>query len=159
MRQLSAIIICFLFCSISIVAQKNDSTIVQSEGLFYTDATQTKLYTGEYKEFYDNHALRLEMFIKDGKPEGMCIIYFPNGKPKEVRSYLNGVFHGTWRTYNDTGVLISEAEYLNNKKHGTWRIWDDQGTLRYEMHYVNGEKTGTWYMWDENGKLISERKY
>ena len=28
--------------------------IVQSDRLFFTDATQTKLYTGEYKEFYDN---------------------------------------------------------------------------------------------------------
>ena len=48
--------------------------IVQSDGLFFTDATQTKLYTGEYKEFYDNGALKVEMNIREGKPEGPYII-------------------------------------------------------------------------------------
>ena len=72
--------------------------IVQSDGLFFTDATQTKLYTGEYKEFYDNGALKVEMNIREGKPEGPYIIYFANGKPQEVRAYRNGEFHGVWRT-------------------------------------------------------------
>ncbi|MBN2766942.1 MAG: toxin-antitoxin system YwqK family antitoxin [Paludibacteraceae bacterium] len=142
---------------VSLSAQTTN--IVQSEGLYFTDATQTKLYTGEYKEFYDNDALKLEMNIKEGKPEGSYIIYFANGKPHEVRAYRNGEFHGVWRTYNEAGLLVSEAEYRNNKKHGTWHVWDDSGIMRYEMHYDNGRKSGTWYMWDEKGKLTSEKKY
>ncbi|MCE1154686.1 MAG: toxin-antitoxin system YwqK family antitoxin, partial [Bacteroidales bacterium] len=104
---------------------------VQSDGLFFTDVTQTRLYTGEYREYFDDGSLKVEMNIKDGKPEGAYIVYFSNGKPNEVRAYRNGEFHGTWRTYNEAGLLIAD----------------------------NGKKSGTWYMWDEKGKLISEKKY
>lgn len=104
----------FFMMWVALVAQ--NQAIVQSEGLFFTDASQTKLYTGEYKEFYDNGALKVEMNIKEGKPEGPYIIYFANGKPQEVRAYRNGEFHGVWRTYNEAGLLVAEAEYRNNKK-------------------------------------------
>ena len=127
------ILLILLFVCVAGFAQNNK--IVQSDGLFFTDATQTKLYSGEYKEFFDNGALKLEMNIRDGKPEGAYIVYFANGKPNEIRAYRNGEFHGLWRTYNEAGMLISEAEYRNNKKHGTWHVWDDSGIMRYEMQY------------------------
>jgi antitoxin component YwqK of YwqJK toxin-antitoxin module len=132
---------------------------IQSDGLFFTDVTQTKLYTGGYREFYENGALKLEMTIINGKPEGPYVVYYSNGKPREVRSYLNGQFHGVWRTYNASGNLVSQAEYLNDKKHGRWMVWDDNGILRYDMEYTKGKKTGTWSVWDEKGHLISEKTY
>ena len=125
------IIVLWLVFSVGLSAQTNK--IIQSDGLFFTDASQTKLYTGEFKEFFDNGALKVEMNIKEGKPEGPYIIYFENGKPNEVRAYRNGEFHGIWRTYNAAGMLIAEAEYRNNKKDGTWHVWDDSGIMRYEM--------------------------
>lgn len=151
-------IIILTLCSIlalGLSAQK----IVQSEGMFFTDATQTKLYTGDYKEYYETGELKLEVNIKEGKPEGSYVVYFKNGKPNEVRAYKDGLSHGVWRTYNEAGILISEAEYLSDKKHGRWQVWDDNGIARYEMHYNNSKRTGTWYMWDEKGKLISEKVY
>ena len=146
-----------LFFQLSVFAQ-NDK-VVQADGLFFTDANQTTLYSGVFKEKFSNGFLKVEINIQNGKPEGTYILYFENGKPNEIRAYRNGEFHGVWRTYNVGGMLIAEAEYCNNKKCGTWHIWDDSGIMRYEMHYNNGKKTGTWYMWDEKGKLISEKIY
>jgi hypothetical protein len=151
--------ISLILLTITAIAQNHTPGIVESNGLYFTDGTQSKFYTGEYKEFYPTGELKVEMNLKDGKPEGSYIVYFSNGKPNEVRAYRNGQFHGIWRTYNDAGLLISEAEYRNDKKTGTWHVWDDSGIMRYEMQYDNGKKTGTWYMWDEKGKLISEKKY
>lgn len=160
MRKIIVLLVVAFTFHIGIYAQKSDpSGIIQNDGLFYTDLSQTKLYTGEYKEYYADGALRLQMYIKDGKPEGDYIIYYSNGKPNEIRSYHDGKFNGTWRTYNEAGILISEAVYSNDKKHGTWHVWDDNGIMRYEMHYNMGQKTGKWYMWDEKGKLISEKDY
>jgi len=132
---------------------------VESEGLYFTDASQARLYSGEYREYFDSGAIRLEMHIKNGKPEGAYVVYYENGKPNEIRSYLDGKFHGIWRTYNENGNLIAQAEYQNDKKHGKWFIWDDNGIMRYEMYYFKGKKAGIWYMWDEKGKLISEKKW
>lgn len=159
MKKLSLILLLITFSVLSAMAQNQPTTIVQSNGLFFTDSSQDKLYSGEFKEYFENGALKVEINIKDGRPEGAYIIYFDNGKPNEVRAYRNGEFHGVWRTYNEAGMLIAEAEYRNNKKHGEWHVWDDSGIIRYEMHYTGGKKSGTWYMWDEKGKLISEKKY
>ena len=133
--------------------------LVLSEGQYYTDETQTTPYTGRYTEFSEDGMLKMELYLKDGRPEGTYVIYFDNRRPHEVRSYRDGKLHGTWRTYDRSGQLLSEAEYRNGKKHGTWRIWDELGTQRYEMNYEDGRKTGIWRMWDEKGDLIEEKKY
>ena len=109
--------------------------LVLHNGYYYTDNTQSTLYTGPYTEVYPSGALKLEMFIKNGLPDGIYVVYFENGKIEEVRSYYEGKFHGTWRTYDKNGILIAEAHYNKGKKNGIWRIWDDNGILRYEMRY------------------------
>lgn len=137
----------------------SDPKPVESDGVYFTDASQTRLFSGFYREYYESGDLKLEMYIKDGKPEGPYVVYFQNARISEVRSYHSGVFHGIWRTYNENGMLISQAEYKNGKKDGFWMVWDDSGIKRYEMQYSNGKKIGTWFMWDEKGKLISEKSY
>ena len=74
--------------------------LVLHNGYYYTDNTQGTLYTGPYTEVYPSGALKLEMFIKNGLPDGIYVVYFENGKIEEVRSYYEGKFHGTWRTYD-----------------------------------------------------------
>lgn len=138
---------------------KNEVIPIESEGFYFTDLSQSKLFTGFFRSYYDTGDLKLEMFIKDGKPDGPYVVYFQNARINEVRSYHNGEFNGIWRSYNENGMLISQAEYLAGKKHGMWMIWDDNGIRRYEMQYTKGKKSGIWYMWDEKGKLISEKKY
>lgn len=137
----------------------NEPVIYSSGGFYYKDRAQTEFYTGNYREYYDNGTLRLEIQISDGVPEGTYVVYFENRKPKEIRSYLQGKLHGLWRSYDVSGQLISEAEYKNDKKHGTWRIWDELGIQRYEMNYYEGRKIGIWRMWDEKGGLVDEKRY
>lgn len=138
---------------------RENPQLFQSGGIYYRDRAQTQLYTGDYREYYDNNTLKLEMQIRNGQPEGTYIVYFENRKPKEIRSYREGKLHGLWRSYDLSGQLLSEAEYRNGAKHGTWRIWDELGNLRYEMNYYDGNKTGLWRMWDDEGVLVDEKRY
>ena len=80
-----------------------------SNGYYFTDPEQHNVYTGDYREYYPNGTLRLEVSIKNGTPEGTYVIYYPDGKIAEVRSYYHGIFHGEWRTYNEHGKLIGLA--------------------------------------------------
>jgi len=132
---------------------------VYSEGLYYTDKTQTELFTGYYREYYESGDLKLDVFLYNGRPEGTYVVYFPNARIQEVRAFRKGLFHGIWRTYNENGMLIAQAEYADGLKDGAWMIWDENGIRRYEMHYSKGQKTGVWYMWDDKGLLISEKSY
>lgn len=137
----------------------SEPVIYFSGGFYFKDKAQTQFYTGDYREYYNNGTLKLEMQIRDGVPEGPYIVYFENRKPREVCSYKDGKLHGLWRSYDISGQLISEAEYKNGQKHGTWRIWDELGTQRYEMNYYEGKKTGIWRMWNEKGELVDEKRY
>ena len=52
--------------------------LVLSEGQYYTDETQTTPYTGRYTEFYEDGMLKMELYLKDGRPEGTYVIYYPD---------------------------------------------------------------------------------
>ena len=156
------IIFLLMMCAITLSAAAQEypaGNIVQAGGLYFTDASQTQLFTGNYQEYYSNGNLKLEIYIKNGLPHGTCVIYFDNNNPKEIRSYKDGMFHGVWRTYNEKGVLTSEAEYINNKKNGLWQIWDESGTLRYKLNYSIGKKIGVWKMWNKDAELIDEKAF
>ena len=47
------------------------------------------------------------------------MIYYPDGKIAEVRSYYHGIFHGEWRTYNEAGQLTGIASYKDGQKRRT----------------------------------------
>lgn len=66
--------------------------LVLNEGHYYTDETLTQLYTGRYTEFYDDGMLKMELYLKDGRPEGTYVVYYPDGKIAEVR-YRNKCRH------------------------------------------------------------------
>ena len=162
MKKNLGLFLAVLFLTLSAYSQhslQENPHIYQNGGIYYRDKKQTILYTGDYREYYDNGTLKLEMQIGNGVPQGTCVVYFENRKPHEIRSYRDGKLHGLWRTYDISGQLISEAEYKNGEKHGTWRIWDELGTQRYEMNYYEGKKHGMWRMWDEKGQLTDERRY
>ena len=102
----------------------------------------------------DDGMLKKELTRKDGRPEVTYVICSPEGKIAEVRSYYHGVFHGEWRTYNESGALIGMATYRDGQKDGPWRIWNEKGNLLFEMFYTRGRKCGIWRSWDEEGNLL-----
>ena len=44
---------------------------------------------------------------------------------------------------------------MKGKLHGTWRTWDATGVLRQEFNFVNGKPEGPQSNWDERGQLIA----
>ena len=55
-----------LLASSALAIQAQD--LFLSEGQYYTDESQTTPYTGRYTEFYDDGMLKMELFLKDGRP-------------------------------------------------------------------------------------------
>ncbi len=118
-----------------------------------------KPYTGLYKEFDDDARLVSESAISDGYLNGTTTLYYPTGKIKETRNYLNGLKDGTWLTWNEKGVKTAEANFRAGKKEGAWYVWDDDGVKRYDMYYNSGVKTGTWIIYDAGGKETGREEY
>jgi antitoxin component YwqK of YwqJK toxin-antitoxin module len=82
---------------------------------------------------------------------------------------------GTWKYWNEAGLLISEEHYTSTGvRTGVWNTWNDNGQLTAKIDFAagiavyyhdNGQKaeegginnqmvrTGTWNGWHANGKL------
>lgn len=127
------------------------------DGLYYD--SQGALYTGTYRNFYENGQIKTEIPLINGLKSGSMMIYFQNGQTNEIRSYKDGKMDGTWLTFTEKGSKVAEANYANGIKNGKWFIWDENGILRYDMTYDQGKKVGLWIIFDEKGNKLSERNY
>ena len=104
--------------------------LVLSEGQYYTDETQTTPYTGRYTEFYEDGMLKMELYLKDGRPEGTYVIYYPDGKIAEVVFILDG------EIYDDNATYFVLAD--TDRESGDYD--DDDYYWEYENAYVDGQK-------------------
>jgi antitoxin component YwqK of YwqJK toxin-antitoxin module len=129
---------------------------LRDDGFYYQ---YNKLYSGRCRETNDSGRLIANLSIRKGKLNGKNLMYYENGKIKELRHYKNGMKSGSWLSWDDQGNRMASAHYLKDEKNGIWSIWDNKGQLRYHMRYRNGVKTGTWFMFDERGKLVSKKKF
>ena len=56
----------------------------------------------------------------DGRQTGRWISFFPDGKIMNVTTYLNGVKHGFYGTYDKRGKTIVSGAYNTGQKDGEW---------------------------------------
>jgi antitoxin component YwqK of YwqJK toxin-antitoxin module len=131
--------------------------IIKEDGLYYDK--NDKLFSGDYKEYYDNGQVRQEMTVLNGRIDGKVNLWFRSGNLKETRIFKDGYRNGLWVSFNEAGGKTGEASYKDDLKDGTWKIWDDAGVLRYDMFYRKGQKSGLWIMYDSNGLKTSEKNY
>ena len=86
-----------------------------------------------------------------------------NEQMVEEETYHQGQKSGTWRRWNDTGVLLREESYDDQaQKTGTWRQWNEAGVLQEEKVYKAGEPQTTSGSDTEQGKpgqvIVSDSK-
>jgi TonB family protein len=74
-----------------------------------------------------------------------------------VREYQEGKLNGITAEYRN-GVLVSEAEYVNDLLNGKARTWNSSGVLLTESNYINGQAHGAQREY-KSGVLISYSEY
>lgn len=68
-----------------------------------------------YAQYYpDGQILSAASVGKNGEFEGDAVNYYPDGKIKSKGSYSNGLYSGTWETYDENGKLQLKEEYDSN---------------------------------------------
>lgn len=89
-------------------------------------------YTGKVVDKYPSGAKQYQMFLKNGKREGVSIQWYKDGPIKTKNSYVDG-------------------------KHDGYAIWwNPNGKKKFETQLINGVESGTATEWSNNGKKISE---
>ncbi|NNC84384.1 MAG: toxin-antitoxin system YwqK family antitoxin [Flavobacteriales bacterium] len=100
------------------------------------------------------------VFTLDDEPyTGEAYFIKKDGTPMAMRSYVNGVKQGLWRTWHPNGNMFKEGTVIDEKEHGEYKEYYENGILRYQYHYDMGKKTGRWLGWYEDGTIYTERNF
>jgi antitoxin component YwqK of YwqJK toxin-antitoxin module len=154
---------------------------------FYDDGTLKMegtfshgLKNGYFKEYDRNgNLISVVKYVngeKEEKTEELTQLdiktdYWPNGKPKIVATYKNGVPEGVRREYNENGEVEKSYIFKNGKiiaegiltdggkREGLWKEYYLDGSLKSEGNYKNDKKTGKWKYYYPNGQLEETGEY
>ena len=74
----------------------------------------TGLRDGIWKSYYSNGKLKFKGNYIQGSPDGEQIMYFENGRTKEVRYYQMGIRQKTWKKFNEEGVAFLAISYKDD---------------------------------------------
>lgn len=125
-----------------------------------------------------------EGFSDQGVKVGTWITYHPGGVfPKQLITYANGQYNGTYLEFDERGGLLLRASYQQNELNGYWAKYKlgrpiveanylngilngvyreyrlNDGVLQKEIHYLNGELDGPYRFYTPDGKVSLEYTY
>lgn len=99
-------------------------------------------YTGKMVKYYDKEKtqLEIELFLKDGKRNGLTTEYFENGSLRYKRNYKDDEQHGLFEWYHDNGQLREKTTFKEGKIDGQWEEYDEDGQLLSKETWKDGVK-------------------
>lgn len=100
-------------------------------------------YTGQFVEFYINGRLKGEGNFKDGLAEGLRTAYYPDGKTRFIRNYVNGLENGEFKQFFTNGKIEQEGTFKDAKEEGIWKLWYSTGQLKKQVEFKNGKELTT----------------
>ena len=108
-------------CSKSI----DEKNLVDKHGLKYEKNKETP-FSGNTVKTYDNSQKELEGSYKDGKKEGLWVIFYENGQKQIELTYIDGKKEGFTTGWHDNGKVWYEGTY-NGKILIFEKCWDVDG--------------------------------
>ena len=83
---------------------------------------------------------------------GIFESFYPNGKPRSLIEYTDGIYNGKINFWFTNGLKEQESNVSNGISHGEYRIWHPNGQLALSMGYKEGMQNGMKQRWYENGE-------
>jgi antitoxin component YwqK of YwqJK toxin-antitoxin module len=109
---------------------------------------------GEWKFWHSNGTIAKVVHYKDGKEDGAITVFRADGTKELSREYKAGKRHGKWLSYDETGEKPNgQLEFDEGVPHGTWMDWYESGKPREEKQIKHGKPDGTLTQWHANGKV------
>ena len=91
---------------------------------------------------------------RNNRPEGSFVKYYPNGKPREVGTFVRNLYQVSLLRYHENGKLEYEANYNEGgKEEGKVRYYYPNGQLEFEYTSNNGKPAGKATRYYENGDV------
>ncbi len=93
------------------------------------------------QEGCQDNQLSRSMHYSNGKPDGECSSFYPNGMTHALINYRSGVLHGKKALWDQNGTLIEEAHYVDGLLEGSSFLRKGDGK-EVVSHYKNNRLHG-----------------
>lgn len=112
------------------------------------------------KAIFDQAGKLYECFIeKDGKPDGQCLLFYPDGNVKEETFYLAGKLHGSATFFSENGKVLAKAWFLHGRQEGKGWWYYLSGALYSLQRFKQGVWHGQQEYYYEDGSLKTLLNY
>ena len=110
--------------------------------------------------FYDDAGTLIskDKYI-NGKKDGVCYVYLPDGKVAEEKTYKLDVLNGPFKQYFDGKLLKGQGTYVNGLLEGKTSYYFPNGIEVASGYYLHDKKKGPWIYKDESGKIKEKELY
>lgn len=134
-----------------------------AEGLSYQfspDSLITSIIL--YKGGFIKKVTKINQYNTEGRKEGLWQTFYSNGEVKWEGTYVDGKKDGYFKTYTQTGSLITIEKYINDilqtdapelAKLEVKATYFSNGRIKTEGPYKNDLPYGVHRVFDENGKV------
>lgn len=102
----------------------------------------------ESYEYYPNSILK-----QHNKLNGVCKGFYENGNIFEQFTLDNGVYHGQYRSWHESGELLEEGQMVDDEKDGEWIEYKKDGSIKSKQYFDQGTRIPS-----EEEKKIAEQK-
>ncbi len=105
-----------------------------------------------------------ESFLMDSLHGIKVVYYIPkledrSQRPSSVIRYDNGLLHGEYQEYFESGRIKVSGNYKKNKKIGVWLTYHPNGKKMMLVRYKNGIKHGWCYAYDKFEKETGKKYF
>ena len=104
--------------------------MVERNDLFYKKFTDVP-FTGEVKGLWVGE-------LKEGKKDGLWLLYQQNGQLGTKAVYKNGLRNGLFEDYFSNGCLGTKGNYKDGRFDGVWSYYSNECVLRMTETWKDG---------------------
>jgi len=116
-----------------------------------------KPFTG--REYAQIENKIIEYDVVNGIKHGEFKLYYESGKMEIKGQLVNNLNEGKWQYFYESGQIESEGDFADNLPEGIWKWYYRSGKIREEGLFRKGIRFGIWKEFDETGKIINKRDY
>ncbi len=106
---------------------------------------------GQFRRYFINGYLDTQCTYKDDLIEGCEIMYLANGTKTQITNYKDGKKNGPHTAFHIDGSVKIEGGFVNDMFDGDWKFYDERGVLVGEGKFENG--TGSVSSYYPTGEL------
>jgi antitoxin component YwqK of YwqJK toxin-antitoxin module/CHAT domain-containing protein len=125
----------------------------------YAKSIDPYVFDGESNHYYENGKLSFRQMYVNGKREGPCAEFYPNGNKKATGQFHDDMQEGRWQYFYEDGSLNIDIPFKGDKKIGVVKYYHNNGKLYSDAEWKDGLMNGLYREFNADGNRVNVSHY